>query len=690
MSPSFKLNRVALAIALASTAATTAYAQSLDIPNEASQEVVELDQIFVTASGVGIDVRDAPASVSVITNEELQKKPISTIAEAIGTLPGVSGGYAPAGAGSKIKFRGMPDKYTLILIDGKRIGNSSLLGHRPDTLEQDLGGLSVDDIERIEVVRGAMSTLYGSDAMGGVVNIITKKVSDVWGGSITSSFERPDSGKRGETFNNSFSISGPLADGLGIRLGGSYLKRDTDTFANGSSGTKAKNFNGKLTYELNPNHSFYLEGRYGEDETIDFPSELAVESETFAIGTMKNHTVGFGYEGRYGDVNTQLDFTYNRFKNEATETSAFAGSESKEWVIDAKADMPLTTFGIDQFITVGAQYIREEVLNPSNIGNITAAQLEAAGYPISDIEKNPDGWAWSVFLEDQIFLRDNLTLTLGARADKSDAYSLNWSPRAYMVYHPVDSVTLRGGVSKGYRAPNLKERSISSGTSSMGMGCNSLIPLGYPGGGCVMLGNPDLEPEKSTNYELGVAWDHPEGYSASVTWFKSDIKNMMQNGFFGRFGGTWYTKQYNIEKGETEGLEMSFGLPLEFLVDGLSLSGNATYMIESRNKTTKERLTMIPEWTANATLSWQANEKFSSFLSVQHIGKQLYEAPNANSTNNYVHGNTTFDIGMNYDVNKNLTLRAGIKNFSNNIAKTDDDYGEGYGRSYYAGLTARF
>ena len=108
-------------------------------------------------------------------------------------------------------------------------------------------------------------------------------------------------------------------------------------------------------------------------------------------------------------------------------------------------------------------------------------------------------------------------------------------------------------------------------------------------------------------------------------------------------------------------------------------------MIESRNKTTKERLTMIPEWTANATLSWQANEKFYSFLSVNHIGKLLYEAPNAKSTNNYVHGNTTFDIGMNYDVNKNLTLRAGIKNFSNNIAKTDDDNGEGYGRSYYAG-----
>ena len=691
MSPNFKLNRISLAIALASAAATSAYAQSLDMPNEADQEVVELDQIFVTASGVGVNVKDAPASVSVITNEELQKKPISSIAEALGTLPGVSGGYTSAGAGSKIKFRGLPDKYTLLLVDGKRIGSSSLLGHRPDTITQDLGGLSPDDIERIEVVRGAMSTLYGSDAMGGVVNIITKKISPVWTGSVTSSIELPDSGKKGETFRSGFSVSGPITDRLGIRLGGSYLKRDTDTYADGSSGTKDHAFNGKLTWEANANHSFYLEGKYGKQESIDFPADLEVNSETFDSGDSKNHMVGFGWDGRFGDVNTKLDIYMNRYKNErmiADNAGALQPSNaaSKEWVVDFKADKNITTFGIDQFITAGVQYKKEEVYNDSNIGNILGFIFEEGGTPV-DPETNPDGWAWSVFVEDQIFLRDNLTLTLGIRGDKSDGYDFHVSPRAYMVYHPTDSWTVRGGVSTGYRAPNLKERSLSSGTSSMGMGCNSLAPLGYTGGGCVMVGNPDLKPEKSLNFEFGVGYEHPQGYAVGLTWFKSSIDDMMQNGFLGRFGGQWYTQQYNIEKGETEGLEGTFTLPI---IDGLTLSGNATYMIESRNKTTNERLVMIPEWTANATLSWQATEKLSTFVSLQHIGKQLYEAPNANSTNNYIHGNTTFDWGMNFDVNKNVSLRAGIKNFSNNIARTDDDYGEGNGRSYYAGLTARF
>ena len=696
MSPNFKLNRIALAIALASTAATSAYAQQLDMPNEANQDVVELDQIFVTASGVGVDVRDAPASVSVITNEELMKKPASTIAEALGRLPGVSGGYAAAGSGSKIQFRGLPEKYTLILIDGKRIGNSSLLDHRPDKLSQNFGGLSPEDIERIEVVRGAMSTLYGSDAMGGVVNIITKKVSPIWTGSVTSNFEKPDSGSKGETFSNSFSVSGPLGNGFGLRLGGSHLKRDSDTKRNnvsnenfnGTSGTKNQSVNAKLTWEANPNHSFYVEGKYGEDESEDFDSDIT--AEIFGQGTMKNTNLGLGWDGRFGDVNTKFDLYMNKFENESP-GSDFDGAESKEIVADFKVDTSLNTFGIEQFITAGVQYKKEEVSNPMNIGNISNFVLEAGGVPVST-EPNPDGWAWSIFVEDQIFLRDNLTLTLGVRGDKSDEFDFHLSPRAYMVYHPSDDWTIRGGVSKGFRAPNLKERSLTSGTTSMGMGCSSLVALGYQSGqGCVMVGNPELEPEESTNFEFGVGYEHPQGYALGLTWFKSQVDDMMQNGLLGYYGGTWYTQQYNIEEGETEGLELTFTLPI---IDSLSLSGNATYMIESRNKTTNERLSMIPEWTANATLDWQATDKLSTFLSVQHIGKQMYASANyklnGDMSGHYAEGNTTFDVGMNYDVNKSLSLRAGIKNFSDNVAKTNDDYGEGFGRTYYAGLTARF
>ena len=158
-----------------------------------------LSSVVVTASGTAVDIREAPASVSVITREDIERQPVSSIGALLGTLPGVSGGQAATGAQSKIRLRGLPEKYTLILIDGQRQGNSSGVNYRDDLGQQDLDWISPDMIERIEVVRGPMSSLYGSDAMGGVINIITRKIGTRWAGSGTVNYSSPADGQRGDT-----------------------------------------------------------------------------------------------------------------------------------------------------------------------------------------------------------------------------------------------------------------------------------------------------------------------------------------------------------------------------------------------------------------------------------------------------------------------------------------------------------
>ena len=698
MNPKYKPSLLATAIMVAFSA-PAAYAQVADsepvdqasaLHLDDSQSLpMELSSTVVTAAGTEVDLRDAPASISVVTREDIERKPMASIAEVLGTLPGVTGGYSATGAGSKISFRGMPDRYTLILVDGKRVGSSQLLGHRPDTIPQDLDWLSPESIERIEVVRGAMSSLYGSEAMGGVINIITRKVSPEWGGSITSNYSRPQPSDAGDTSQIGVNVSGPLTDSLGLRLGGSFADRESDSGATGSTGALSKNVNAKLNWQASEDHSFSIDASAGEERARSFDDVEAREAagetnETFGSSKMVSRGFGIGHEGRFGEVGTKLDLYVNTFENKADPAqSDNAGAKSKEAVADFKFDVPFE-LGVSQWLTAGLQYKEEEVENPGNIGNIAAfippGQTEALS-----AEKNPEGWAWAVFAENQVFLRDDLTLTLGLRTDRTDGFSAHTSPRAYLVYHPADAWTIKGGVSKGFRAPNLKERSLSSGTSSMGMGCTSLAPLGYMGGQCFMVGNPDLEPEISTNYELGVAFDDND-YRFEATYFTSKIKDMMQNGFLGEVNGIWYTQQYNIEEAKTSGVELSFGMPV---VNAVSFSGNATYMIESENTTTGEALLMTPKWTANALLEWQVDNQLSTYLSAQYLGKQLYR-PSATGADSFAEANTTVDLGGNYAVNKNLTLRAGIQNVFNDVVKTDDDYGDGDPRTFYVGFTSRF
>lgn len=698
MNPKYKPSLLATAIMVA-LSAPAAYAQAVD--NESLDDasavhaddnhgsLMELGSTVVTAAGTEVDLRDAPASISVVTREDIERKPMASIAEVLGTLPGVTGGYSATGAGSKISFRGMPDRYTLILVDGKRVGSSQLLGHRPDTIPQDLDWLSPESIERIEVVRGAMSSLYGSEAMGGVINIITRKVSPEWGGSITSNYSRPQPSDSGDTSQIGINVSGPLTDSLGLRLGGSFSDRESDSGATGSTGALSKNVNAKLNWQASQDHSFSIDASAGEERARSFDDVEAREAagetnETFGSSKMVSRGFGIGHEGRFGEVGTKLDLYVNTFENKADPAqSDNAGAKSREAVADFKFDVPFE-LGVSQWLTAGLQYKEEEVENPGNIGNIAAfippGQTEAL-----TAEKNPEGWAWAVFAENQMFLTDDLTLTLGLRTDRTDGFSAHTSPRAYLVYHPADAWTIKGGVSKGFRAPNLKERSLTSGTSSMGMGCTSLAPLGYMGGQCFMVGNPDLEPEISTNYELGVAFDDND-YRFEATYFTSKIKDMMQNGFLGQVNGIWYTQQYNIEEAKTSGVELSFGMPV---VNAVSFSGNATYMIESENTTTGEALLMTPKWTANALLEWQVDNQLSTYLSAQYLGKQLYR-PSATGADRFAEANTTVDLGGNYAVNKNLTLRAGIQNVFNDVVKTDDDYGDGDPRTFYVGFTSRF
>ncbi len=637
-----------------------------------------LTTVVVTASGTAIDIKDAPASISVITREEIERQPVIDLNTLLRRIPGVTGGTSPVGEESKIKLRGLPDKYTLILVDGKRMGSSADTAYRPDLGRQDLNWISPEMIERIEVVRGPMSSLYGSDAMGGVINIITRKVQGKWNGSATANTTQPQDSGRGAAHQLGLNLAGPLSDSIGMRLGVSQSKQNADEKilrnAGGIGGERNQSITGQLNWALNRQHSLSLDASYGRQEASDSPA-LDADGEPlfYAWGASKliRKSASLGYEGKLDFGKARINLYHNDYDNQVTGVVA----KSKDSTLDATLETRLG-WGVEQLLMIGGQWKHQELTNTDTIGTIP---LDYLGNPVTGASLS--GTTSALFAEDQLFLREDLTATAGLRLDHHGKFGNHYSPRLYLVYHPLPAWTIKGGVSQGFRAPSLKENSPSAATNSGGRGCTSLRPLGYVRGTCYMAGNADLEPETSTAGEIGVAYDQ-HGWEFGLTYFHTDFKNKIDYAPLGKFQGIWWTRMTNIQKARTSGLEGTASLAL---TKNLNWRNNLTYMREAKNLTTGANLLSTPKLSWYSALGWQVNDQLFGEVSAQYTGKEL----DAGSLANRAY--TIVDALLSYKATRHWTVRGGVENLFRKGPMADGqvDY---YvpGRRMFVGLTSRF
>lgn len=665
-------------------AAPTLHAE--EVVENSSPAVTELDTSFVTATGAATDIRDAPASVSVISREEIERQPVYDLNTLLRRVPGVTGGFGPVGEQSKIKLRGLDDKYTLILVDGKRVGSSADTSYRRDLARQDLNWIAPSMIERIEIVRGPMSSLYGSDAMGGVINIITRKVSKTWSGSASTNITVPKDSDRGQTTQNSLNLAGPLTDSLGLRLGANVTRRAADEveprrdaagdymYGDGAGGSKDHSVNALLDWKINDEQSLSLEAVHGVERSWSSKKTFGDYDETigegFGAGRLIRDSYVLSHTGDWSFGSTKLDAYLNKFKNDIERGKA----NSEEKIVEGSLNLPFEWL-VNQSLTLGGQWKREELTNSNTLGTVP---VDYQGTPVNGSSLKADYSA--AFIENELFLLDNLSLTLGNRFDHSDEYGNHNSPRAYLVYHPHPDWTVRGGISKGFRAPSLKEGSAGAATESGGRGCGSLVVLGYGSGSCWMAGNPNLTPETSTNKEVGVSFDHG-GWEAGLTYFHTDFTDKIEYAALGEYQGRWWTMLENVDKARTRGWEGTTRVPLGDSVDWRT---NATYMLESRNLSTGEDLISSPKLSLFSAINWQVNDQLNTELSAQHVGKQR------GIGDDFTQSYTTYDLTANLALTKWLSLNAGVQNL------LDEDPRDGAtnfyvpGRAFFAGATTYF
>jgi len=657
-------------------------AQSNTASHPGATHSAQVEDVVVTASGFEQRVTQAPASITVVPRAEILEQRATSLAEILSTVEGVDvGGAVGKTGGQTINIRGMGSDYTLVLIDGRRQNTAGSV--TPNGFGETSSSFvpPVSAIDRIEVVRGPVSTLYGSDAMGGVVNIITRKVGDVWGGAASANYTLQSDDEFGALWGGDFYATGPLVkDLLGLSLRGSYAKRDASelTYENvngvqtpvsgfGRSSTESEiwTLGGRLSLTPHPDHDLWLD------------VDVARQWYDNARGQMGTATTAGGYANAlefnrdqaalahdwrlpFGVLSSNLSYGKTETVGRIIPNGvAGAGGPRKLQSENTIFDTKLISQWRNHNFTIGGQYWDAEMVD-------------------GVAPKTFEHQQWALFAEDEWRFTETLALTLGARHDDHSVFGSHFSPRAYLVWNATPEWTLKGGVSQGFKTPRLEQ--LASGIN--GFGAQGRLPL---------LGSPGLMPETSTSTEMAVFYDNQSNFRASATVFNNEFEDKIATGTpvanctfnltaaqYAQGGypttgcidvGFWPTfatfgQSVNIDKAVTRGVELA--ARWRFAEDW-SLQGNYTYTdSEQKSGAAKgQPLTDTPEHMLNANLRWRATDRLSTWLRGEYRSERFRGLGAARDAWGDYKAYSLFHLGGSYEVNDRLTVNATIYNLFN-------------------------
>lgn len=716
----------------------------------ASPAPLELENVTILGTAEE-EIKQAPG-VSVITAKDISKRPpVNDLSEIIRTMPGVNltsnSSSGQRGNNRQIDIRGMGPENTLILIDGKPVAsrNSVRYGWRGERDSRgDSNWVPAEEVERIEVIRGPAAARYGNGAAGGVVNIITKQPGLETHGSATVYHSFAQHSAEGETERMNFGLNGPLTDRLSYRVYGNVAKTDADdadinsgheslrtgnqvgTLPAGREGVRNKDVNGLLRWALSPDQTLELEAGFSRQGNI-YTGDTQNTNTNSNVQSLLGHETNVLYRENYAathrgewDWGSSLVYLqYAKTRNSRINEGLAGGTEGifsstdfntsvlRDWTGHGEVSLPLHA-GVDQVLTLGTEWVEQQLDDPSSNVQTTTAGGSVAGLSSSNRSSSASARIFSVFAEDNIELRPGTRLTPGLRLDHHDIVGDNWSPSLNLSQVLTDTLTLKAGIARAYKAPNLYQLNPDYLLYSNGQGCYGQTTS------CYLQGNANLEAETSVNKELGIEYRY-EGVTAGLTYFRNDYKNKIESGLTPvgtAVGGTGSTANAsifqweNVPKALVEGLEGNIALPL---TERVNWTNNFTYMLQSKNKETGDVLSVTPKYTLNSMLDWQASDDLSLQLSVAWYGKQTpkkydYHGDRVTGTsNNQLSPYAIAGMSGTYALTKNFSVTAGIDNlFDKRLWREGNAQGvtniEGAGastynqsgRTMYTSLTASF
>ncbi|MCP1659096.1 FepA family TonB-dependent siderophore receptor [Neisseria perflava] len=686
----------------------------------AAEQETELGTVYVTAE------RQLQQSlgVSKITAKDIEKKQvINDISEVVRTMPGVNltGNSASGSYGNKrqIDIRGMGPENTLILIDGKPVTSRSatrMTRNGERNTRGDSNWVPAEAIESIEVLRGPAAARYGSGAMGGVVNIITKKTTNEFKGSVNVYTNQPQDDDEGATKRIGFNISGPIIkDVLSYRLYGSLNKTDADSNTiNGTStsavvagveGVRNKDIGGRLHWKISPSQSLTLDNSFSRQgniyngDTLYSSSTSATTLGLAAAGAetarLYRYSTSLTHDGAWdwGDTKTYIQFdrtTNNRLPEGLTggvegaynSSTEYTNSILKNYRFSHESYIPFKTGRLGHVLTAGAEAVHTKLDDVSSMRQAvsygTIAGLDSTNRSgVSSVTE------YAAYLEDNIGITKNFRLIPTVRLDYSSKFGSNVSPGLNFSYNINPVWKIKGGIARAYKTPNLYQSNPNYLLFSNGNGC-----YGYRQ--CYLQGNADLKPETSINKEIGFEFNK-NGWQASAAYFHNNYHNKIDSSSTLLGTTTSGNRIYaweNVGKAVVEGFEGSLVVPV--YADKLKWSNNFTYMRRSVNKTTNEPLSIIPKYTINSTLAWTPNERLDANLTYTYYGKQ---SSTLDSTTTPLPRYGVMGINAGYQFSKMFSGRIGVSNlFDKKFLRTNEGaqtYNQ-HGRAFYGSLKMEF
>lgn len=597
----------------------------LPVFTSAEERASTLEEVVVTATRVEEPVEETTSAIVVIKEDNIKKMNVQFLTDVLRKIPELSlvqnGG---AGKLATVLLRGGDSTHTLVMIDGVKVKSTT-------TGSLDFSGINVDDIERIEIVKGPQSTLYGSEAMAGVINIITKKGKGK--PKVDVSLE---SGSY-ETYKPSLTVSGGNKK-FDYRVTTAYFHTDGISAAKQGTerdGYKNASISGKFGFRPSEKFELELTGKYYYDRTeLDFGSSRPDDPNYIQSG---NHYMLSG-KGKFYLVDE-----WEQVLSLSTAGDSLRYRDPDPWGINSDIATGIDTIDWQNNIylsdtytlTAGAEY-REEKGENKGI-----------------FDRSVDNKA--IYLNNKLkLLKENLIFNAGLRYDDHETFGSKTTYRIGALYNiRTAGIRFRGSYGTGFRAPTLNELFYNDTWGSSG--------------------NPDLKPEKSYSWEISIEKNiASDRASVSVTYFDQNYKDLIQWVEV----APWTWQPQNVAEAEVKGIEAGAGVKI---TDNIDIKAAYTYL-DTEDKATGLRLPRRSKDKFNLSLRLSLKD-FSLTTDYIYIDGRYDDTENTKKLASY----SLVNLSVSHSLTKNLTLFARIDNLLDEDFEEAGSYGTP-GLSIFGGI----